>query len=348
MKELEFVRNMFAKNLNAITLFVTSRCNSRCKGCFYMKSLNAANDISLEQLEKIFSGFPKFKAVLISGGEPFIRNDIVDVIKLLARVNGIDTVCIPTNGLLTEKIAAAVKKMLVDMPKLNLGIYLSIDGLGETHDKIRGIPGNFKTAMVTLAALKKLKQTRNFNLTVNTTIMLENYKELERLTEYIKGLGIDNHTFDILRVVHNTITVNLPPMQELKKINKLREKTKVYYAKNSILSKFHTAMKERYMGKVQLGVLKGKKWNFGCVAGQNKPVVYANGDFSLCELLPPLGNLKEKSFGELWNSELAKQQREAIKNHACDCTHICYLSASIDRSAATSLMRLPSQFLKPA
>ena len=336
MKKVDFVKNMFSHSLNSVTLFVTSRCNSKCKGCFYMNNLNEARDISVEEYEKMFKEFPELKAVLFSGGEPFLRNDLLDIIGMLVEVNKVQTIGIPTNGFLTDRIVSDVHKILEQYPWLSLGVYVSLDGLEETHDNIRGVKGSFSNAVKTIKELRKLG---DFNLTVNTTIMKENYHELKDLFEFVKGLGVSNHTFDILRVVHNSMKVNLPSLEDLKEANKLRVEAKKHYA-NRKLSRIHSTLRESYLGALQLKIIDGSKWDFKCVAGENKPVIYANGDFALCELLPSLGNLKEKSFKELWRGGEAMRQREQIKCHACDCTHICYLSASLDRSFITNL-KLP-------
>lgn len=341
MMGVSFLRNMYKRRLHTIVLFITSRCNARCRGCFYWKSLNK-DELSLKEMERIFKGIPKLETVLFSGGEPFLREDIVEIVRLLVKTNKVKTIGIPTNGFLTKTIVKNVRRILREFPKLNLGIYISMDGFEKTHDKLRGVKGISKKALKTIEELKKLKkQERNFNLTVNSVILNENYKELPRFVGFVKKLRVDNHTFDLLRGYHQQL-VNLPPIKEIEKINRLRQKVRAYYTrKNPFLLRRYSVLREHFINKTQMDVLRNKKWCFDCLAGQIISVVYSNGDLALCELLPPIENLKKKGFKELWNSKKAKKQRLGMKKHVCDCTHICFLSASLDHSPSTILCKIP-------
>jgi radical SAM protein with 4Fe4S-binding SPASM domain len=79
-------------------------------------------------------------------------------------------------------------------------------------------------------------------------------------------------------------------------------------------------------------VLLGKKWDYLCLAGKVNFVVEANGDLKICEFLPSLGNLKKNSFDELMASKEAIETLKRIKKHQCDCTHICFVSGSLNHS----------------
>jgi MoaA/NifB/PqqE/SkfB family radical SAM enzyme len=89
------------------TFFVTSRCNAACSYCFYSKNLNqSANELSPSEIGRLFSSFGPLIRVLISGGEPFLRDDLPQIIHAICKHSNPHHITIPTNGLLTGKITA--------------------------------------------------------------------------------------------------------------------------------------------------------------------------------------------------------------------------------------------------
>ncbi len=94
----------------SLFLFVTSRCNSVCQTCFYWDTLNKNQDLSFEQIEALSRTAPPFRKLWLSGGEPFLRPELADVITLFARNNGVVNVNLPTNGLLAGNIAAYARE----------------------------------------------------------------------------------------------------------------------------------------------------------------------------------------------------------------------------------------------
>jgi MoaA/NifB/PqqE/SkfB family radical SAM enzyme len=152
-----FLKPLLLKRLDLVILFVTSICNARCRTCFYWLELNRKGDMTFEELSRLSSTMPEFHDLWISGGEPFLRKDLGRIIELFYRHNHIRDVRIPTNGLPTEQTLLTVKGILESCPELHLEVDISIDGFGETHDRIRGVPGNFEKALDTLSDLEALR-----------------------------------------------------------------------------------------------------------------------------------------------------------------------------------------------
>jgi len=239
---------------------------------------------------------------------------------------------IPTNCIFD--VADKFENILKDNPKTVFLVVCSLDGLKKEHDYIRGIEGNFEK---TINLIKKFgglrKKYPNFqDLVINTVITDYNYKTLPKLVESVKKLPVDNHAFEIMRGEHQGI-FNLPNMENLKEINNLREKTSEYYnRKRPFLKRIFNNLKTKRLLTSQMNVLKGKKWKFGCVAGLTDMTIESDGTARICELQPKIGSLLENSPEELLNSGKAKIIFNQIKNHQCDCTHICNLSTSINHS----------------
>jgi MoaA/NifB/PqqE/SkfB family radical SAM enzyme len=338
IKKVRFIRNIFNKRLQTIIFFVTSKCNSRCIGCFNWEDLNQNDDLSLEEILKTARKLPKIKHILFSGGEPTLREDLPEICKIFLDNNKIRSISIPTNGLMPKKISKIVGEILQKNPSLLIGLHFSLDGLEKTHDYLRGIKGNFMKVKETINEINKLKKKypNQIDTSINTVISNKNYQEIPKLIKYVKRLGVGDHTFDFLRGnIQENKMINLPSLEEIKRIRNLRIKTKKHYLKNKgLFHRIFSLLKEIYLVDTQIKVLQNKKWGLKCLAGEVAGVINHRGEIFFCELKPKIGNLRNEDyqFKKIWNGMPAKKQRDEIKNHVCDCTHTCFLSNSIDHS----------------
>lgn len=135
---------------NDFVLAITYSCNSRCRMCNIWKS-EARPVFPLSEYQKLPADM---KEVNLSGGEPFLRADLVDLVALLVKQNPQVRIIINSNGFATELISAKIKEIIKIKPDIILGF--SIDGIGQLHDEVRGIPGGFDKVMATIKAVKNL------------------------------------------------------------------------------------------------------------------------------------------------------------------------------------------------
>ena len=190
------------KRLGTVILFVTSRCNAFCKTCFYHQELNQPGDLTFEQIEKISRTMPQITDLWLSGGEPTLRRDVSQVIETFARNNAINRLIIPTNGLIKSRVYEIVDGALSVHPKLDLYLNIALDGYGKTHDRIRGVPGNWEKALECIESLYPLKAKfgDRFRLNVNTVVCADNYSEMEKLGEFMwQNFQLDGQYFNIVR-----------------------------------------------------------------------------------------------------------------------------------------------------
>lgn len=173
---------------------ITNKCNFRCRHC-YQVDYTGASELSLDELktisDQIFSTMKKWGKkgdISITGGEPFIRNDLFLFLQYLNSSDEIVRIDILCNGtLITEQIADRLKKI----QKITR-IQVSLDGASsETHDEIRG-PGAFDKAMKGIRILT----SRGFNVKVMFTLQRSNKDEVPALIdlalkENISGLTIE-------------------------------------------------------------------------------------------------------------------------------------------------------------
>ncbi len=144
--------------LGTVILFVTSRCNAFCKTCFYHEELNQPGDLTFEQIEKISRTMPSITDLWLSGGEPTLRRDCSEIIETFVKNNGVNRVIIPTNALIKSRVYEIVDRALGSHPGLDLYLNIALDGYGQTHDRIRGVPGNWGKALDCISSLYPLKE----------------------------------------------------------------------------------------------------------------------------------------------------------------------------------------------
>lgn len=189
------------KSPSTLIFYVTDRCNAKCKHCFYWKSLNNKDDeISLENTSKVSNSLKRpLDLLVITGGEPFLRNDIVAICGMFYKNNGTKRISIDTNGILSSTIHERVREILKSNPSKHLSVFISLDGMEKTHDVMRGCKGSFSAVEKTLGKLKELEsQFKNLNIMVATTVTKDNLNELGDLINFVKKYGI-LHKFNILR-----------------------------------------------------------------------------------------------------------------------------------------------------
>ena len=143
------------KKLNG-TVIVTYRCNARCTMCNRYKAPSLPEEeISIETIKKL----PPMYFTNITGGEPFIRQDLKEIVRELYKKS--DRIVISTNGFFTDRIIDLCK----EFP--NIGIRISIEGLEQTNNDIRGLPDGFNRGYSTLRKLVEMKHPDvGFGMTV--------------------------------------------------------------------------------------------------------------------------------------------------------------------------------------
>jgi len=196
------IRVMRRHPLDMLILFVTGQCNSKCRHCFYWKRIGPRHKgLPLERIEKLSRSMPSFRTLLLSGGEPTLRSDLPQIVETFRVNNCIRAVSVPTNGLLPDHVSGIATELAALDPHLLVSLNVSIDGLAETHDHIRGQAGSYVAAVRTLERLRQVSAGHpNLRVYVNTVICGENYAEVLCLARCLRSTGlIDGHFFELVR-----------------------------------------------------------------------------------------------------------------------------------------------------
>lgn len=304
-----------------LTVSLTNKCNSRCRTCnIYEKK---SEELSIEEYEKIFRSIGKAPYwITFSGGEPFLRKDIVDICLSAYKNCKPRIINIPTNGILTERIEKGVKGIVEGCPDSTIIINLSIDGIGERHDEIRGSKGCFEKAMETYRILKAMDHP-NLTVGIHTVISRHNVKEIPHLYGWLKRLGPDSYITEIAeeRVELGTVGAGITPSLQdyTEAIDFVMDAMKDQDLKG--ISRVTGAFRTRYYRMVKR-ILKEEREIIPCYAAVASCQIAPDGDvWACCIKAESMGNLREAGydFKKVWFSDRAIQLRGDIKSRRCFC-----------------------------
>ena len=310
-----------------LILFINSICNQKCEHCFYWRNLNRRDDLSKEELFALSRSLGRIENLNLSGGEPFLRPEFGEICRQFIRHNKVRQIYVPTNGYFTDR---TVKQITETLKEKSLDLFvaeISLDGLGEFHNQFRGSPGAFDKAMQTYDALAKLQEgDSRLRIHAISTATDVNMDEIRRLTSYLfdRCPKMEHHGLALIRGDRKNPSLQGPNLEQYQR---LYEYIRRQWAPRE--EGRYGAMVEPMLQWAKSRTAATQTQVVPCRAGVLNAVVYSNGDVSVCENHAPLGNLRQKSFHEIWNSPEAQALRKSIAAKACYCTNEVFLWPSI-------------------
>ncbi|MEK6969505.1 MAG: radical SAM protein [Nanoarchaeota archaeon] len=311
------LRLFYKSNLAPLYIihFITNKCNANCQHCFYRKELNINKQLlSVEEIDKMTKKLGKLLYINLTGGEPFLREDIVTIAQIYYKNTKPLNIVIPTNGILTNKIVSDVKKILKLCPRSRLSVRFSIDNTEALHNKIRGVEA-FKHMLTTYEILNQLKREghKNLDLGFITTISSFNQDYLDELFEFMKH-NLKGNNWRIL------FARNIGEKgADIQKYNLFANKVNNYFGRGII---------DNLVSKI----ITYNKYVIPCYAGRTSCVITEDGEIKPCEPLNySFGNIKSFNydFKKLWNNQKAKSFRKKVIKNKCFCSHECFVSNNV-------------------
>ncbi len=303
----------------ALSLAVTNRCNSHCIMCNIWKSAQdnpgiKSQELSPQEIIDILSS-PLLSDLVeldLTGGEPHLRNDLVDIVLRIARLkkdrlSRLRSIIITSNGFLTGRILASYREILSALKGTNVDLVsvISLDGIGEIHDSVRGTPGAFKLASETLAGLSELKKEYpNLIVGIKTTILPQNIAVLGD----ILGFASSNGFFHIISPALFTEArfKNIDKRGELEPEPHAYKELAELYSRDELRTGYFYSMMRHFLAEGR------KLWT--CAALYNYLFIDFDGKVYPCELSPEsLGNVKKQDITEIWNSQRVRGWRKRIE-----------------------------------
>ncbi len=167
------------------TYTVTWRCNAGCTMCTNWKK--KSSEMSVADVERVFKKIPSLTAVRLTGGEPFVRPDLVDIVDAIIRGTRVEVVMITTNGILTDRVVNFIKTSRAK----NIRLKISLNGYEESDDKVMNVRGAFTSTMNTIKELKALQGTYKFYFGINHTIFnMASYRDSQKIRSLCKELKL--------------------------------------------------------------------------------------------------------------------------------------------------------------
>ena len=335
------VRDIFWKHRPIhLTFFITRKCNAGCPFCFYLRSSDKISDdlpeLSLEEIRKISSSLGTLLWLAFSGGEIYLRDDLVDISKIFYKNNKPAIMLFPTNGLLPEVIRDRTEEILARCPKSTIVVKLSVDGLDGAHDALRHHSGSFDKVMQTYHMLEDLIDTYpNFELGINTVFCSENQDSMDAIINFVSGLkNIKTHTISLVR--GNLADAHYKKVDYRKYYQAIERLEKNLKGKLSSIYRFKGSRVKAAQDIVQRRLIYQtaceQKRIIPCYAGRLNLVLQEKGDVYPCEMLTEsFGNIREYGYdvGRVMRSEKARKIVGAIRANQCYCTHECYSMTNI-------------------
>lgn len=320
-----------------LTLSITNMCNSRCQSCDIWKIYPAEkerlqDELTVDEIERIFASVGRVYFFNISGGEPFLRKDIVDIIRLGCIYLRPSVVHVPTNALSPGRVTALTEEILVGMKEWSPGTKLtlkpSFDGVGDFHDWVRGIPGNYDKLVRTLELLGELRRKHDhLRLGVGTVISTMNLDHLPEIIEQARTFEVDTYISEVAEErdeMRNEQSGITPTDEEYgEAIRDFRDDTFDRLGKASGLELLTQGMRHHYY-EITRKWLRDREQVIPCYAGISNAHISPYGDLWPCAILAgtrSLGNLKDADydFWKVWHSSRADEIRAGIKRGECDC-----------------------------
>lgn len=329
------VRNRLKRRLGMsfqpilLNFVVTYRCNARCLMCNIWKRYRVedrqSEEMTIEQISNALSVNRDYLSGLlhvgITGGEPFLRADIVDIIRVI-REQLPDCATGPqTNGLMPDTIIAKLKEVKSFYPEVSLAV--SLDGIGETHDKIRGTKGAYESALETISQARSIGIER---ITTGMTLSEINCREISRVHELAKRFELE---FSCFMIDNGDYFANSAQDYKLS-ADGLAE----------IGQALEVFSHNYYMDNLRRIVRGERQPGFTCYAGRAHYVLDPYGDVKPCILRPEVfGNILTEPLERMLTSKKAEEIRQSLTD--CRCWSQCEVSSSVLADALDVLAWLP-------
>lgn len=294
---------------------ITENCNSRCITCNAWE-IKYDNECSTLEFENIMKQIRQIgiEQIRFTGGEPLLREDIGDLIKK-ARHLGFKSIAIQTNGLLLSRKAEELVESGITT------VSVSVDGIGETHDRIRGIPNGFDKSIEGIKKLSKIAYNKKMkvNVGISTTLSSLNTKEVPDLIKLCKALNIEwgLNILDENLYFFKNVNMSALHIKDAKVIDNM-----INYIKYT---------KKKMPGVIGIDdnslvyckdYLKNTIKEPPCVLGYLTVYIGSNGEiYSGCWALKPIGNLRKKRLIDILNStEYKKRAIDMFLRRCPGCT----------------------------
>ena len=309
---------------------VSYKCDSKCVMCNSWK-LPYHDDLTTDEYRRAFGSrlFRSIEYVGITGGEPTLRKDMVELVNIMAdHMPRLRKMTLNTNGFVKDRVVKTLDG-IIDVANdrgFVFGTRVSLDGVGDAHEDIRRVWHAFERAMDTVRAMQELQKKKFFNFGVSFTFTAQNMEEGERIYELCKKENL-NVVFSIARYSELAFgNMDLVESTELK--NEDYPRLASFFRKRVRESTLVDGDALLYQGYVKM-FQNNMKRAMPCPSMDQGVLLNPNGDFTYCENSRVLGNLRESDAQELYFDAGNLAMRRELLDRVCPtCASPCFVNAA--------------------
>ncbi len=339
--------SLFTAKPRMIQFPVCDRCNSRCIMCNrWQKKID--KEIELEKIREVFQGdlFSEVEFVGLHGGEPTLRKDLAEICQIIQQAcPSLKQLWISTNGLGSQRVEKRILEIFekLDLTRLKtLDVNVSIDGLEDVHDKIRGIKGGFKQSIKTIEILKRLSEKYPIKISMGTVIQPLNLHQLDDVEKLASDLGVILNFQPMMFDTFFSVDKNPDLRFSKEDMQKFKEIMQTKLSSDASTTSFYWCD--------LLSMMKGSNRKSPCAFDRYVLSLYPTGEILPCSREDWIiyGNVYDEPVEKIWFGKRAKEVRERMKREVCPkCSSYCGVEFSLQKEFFTYLkFYLKRQFLK--
>lgn len=320
-----------------VILSVTDRCDCRCEACFIWRKPKG-DELTPAEVGQALAGSPWVRWLNLTGGEPFLREDFVELVEAaVAALPRLAVLDWPTTGQRTDRILAGTERIArLRVPRVFLSV--SLEGPPALHDRLRGRAGAFEAMCRTWAGLRAMPGVRAYlGLTLHADNEDHVEEALDAVAARVPGTTLEDLHVNVLTTsahYYDNVSTGLRPPRGLPPL--VRESLRRREASAAPQDLLEAA----YLRRVPDWLVRGRS-PVPCRSGSASVFVSARGEVYPCTVYDRrLGSLRERSLAQILDGEEAAQAREVIARDACPgCWSPCEAHPTLLASMPGALLR---------
>jgi sulfatase maturation enzyme AslB (radical SAM superfamily) len=310
---------------------VTFVCDARCNMCSNWTRGNRKEDMTLEQIEQVFSSplWKRIENASISGGEPTTRNDLVDIVRVMIdKLPKLRKLTLNTTGLTPHRGIPMLTK-IVQMCHERGVIFstrVSVDGVGDMHNEVRRVKRGFDKAEQTIAAMKELQKTYPFNFGISTTIFSMNLDDADNILAWARREKLDI-VFNMVRFTEAMLG-NADLAKDIKPVNAEEQRMREFFMDRVRHDPLLDGQNYIYMHYADM-IGNGYHRLAPCPFQTQGVMLNPDGGMFFCENSNVVGNAVTDDPSEVYFKQASQEHRNYIRDEKCPtCLSPCQMNVA--------------------
>ena len=326
---------------------VNLRCNTQCAMCNIWE-IKSPHALGLVQFETIFSDpvYPNIEYVILAGGEPTLRNDLPEIIESIHRhMPRLKKLMIPSNVINLQSIKRQYPRIAryCAAHRIRLTLGISLDGIGDTHDEIRGVKKAFEKVMQSISFMKQLQKQVPFNLSLDPTIFSMNVHEMQKLKELAERLDLPI-TFQVAATAdeyyHNA------DVDQVLRVDNEGRRTMVKFLKQQVAQSSLFDALAYYYAEVVENLQGAPARGLPCPFADQGLLLNPDASLQYCHNSRPIGNALAAPSSALYHAPENLAYRATVRKQNCPtCRMSCLFFVSLRKEGFSFLSFVAKRLL---